>query len=217
MTAAALVVLVVAVAGVNYLSADVNPQTQTPARAPVQQPTAPSLPPLQRETILSGVHAVDICPRDANYADANLAFDGDLNTAWRCTRVNNKDGQNIQVDFGRQVDLSQIQFTSGFDADAPDHTDQWGKHRIVTKYMVYFPKELNRKPAELTTNGDRDWRPLKIDPPATVSKLLIKIVETSDPPQMSAPTKESDGSTPDDVTTVAISEIQFIGVDKRPA
>lgn len=217
LTIAALVALLVAVAGVNYLTADVNPQAQTPTRAPAQQPTAPSLPPLQRETILTGVHAVDICPRDANYADANLAFDGDFSTAWKCTRVGNKDGQNIQVDFGRQVDLSQIRFTSGFDAPAPDGSDQWGKHQIVTKYMVYFPKELNRKPAELTTNGDRDWRPLKIDPPATVSKLLIKVVETSDPPQTSTSTKESAGSTPDDVTTVAISEIQFIGVEKRPA
>lgn len=217
LTAAALVVLVVAVAGVNYLIADVNPQAQTASSAPPQQPPAPSLAPLQQKTILTGAHAADICPKDANYADANLAFDGDFNTAWICTRVGNKDGQNIQVDFGRQVDLSQIRFTSGFDAPAPDGSDQWAKHRIVTKYMVYFPKELNRQPVPLVTNGERDWRPVNIDPPATISKLLIKVVETSDPPQTAAPTTESAESTPDDVTTVAISEIQFIGTEKHAA
>lgn len=212
LTAAVLVVLLVAVAGVNYLTHDVNPQAQnTTSTAP--QPPAPNLAPINRDTIITGVHATDICPRDANYSDANRAVDGDLNTAWRCTRVKNKDGQNIQMDFGRQVTLSQIRVTSGFDATAPDGTDQWGKNRIVTKYMVYFPKELNRAPLTLVTNGDRDWRPLNIDPPATVSKLLIKVVETSDPPQSSPPTKESAAPTPDEVTTVAISEIQFIGIE----
>lgn len=216
LTAAALVVLVLAVAGVNYLTADVNPQTQASSSAAAPPPTAPTLPPLNRDTILTGVHATDICPRDANYSDANRAFDGDFNTAWECTRVKNKDGQNIQVDFGRQVTLSQIRFTSGFDATAPDGSDQWSKHRIVTKYLVYFPKELNREPVELVTNGDRDWRPVNITPPATVSKILIKVVETSDPPQSGTAPKESAAPTPDDVTTVAISEIQFIGIDNRP-
>jgi len=217
LTAAALVVLLVAVAAVNYLTSDVNPQPPNNSSVAAPQPTAPNLPPINRDTIISGVHATDICPRDANYSDTNRVVDGDFSTAWVCTRVKNKDGQNIQFDFGRQVTLSQIRFTSGFDAAAPDGTDQWGKHRIVTKYIVYFPKELNRPPVTIVTNGERDWRPLNIDPPATISKLLIKVAETSDPPQSAAPTKESTEPKPEDVTTVAISEIQFIGVDgNRP-
>jgi len=217
LTAAALVVLLVAVAGVSYLASDVTPQTQTNTSGAAPQPSAPTLPPISRDTIISGVHATDICPRDANYSDTNRAVDGDFSTAWVCTRVKNKDGQNIQFDFGRQVTLSQIRFTSGFDAAAPDGTDQWSKHRIVTKYIVYFPKELNRPPVTIVTNGERDWRPLSIDPPATVSKLLIKVAETSDPPQSASPTKESTEPKPEHVTTVAISEIQFIGVDgNRP-
>ncbi len=215
LTAAALVVLLVAIAGVDYLTSDVNPQTPTTTSGAATQPPAPSLPPINRDTIINGVHATDICPRDANYSDVNRAFDGDFSTAWVCTRVKNKDGQNIQVDFGRQVTLSQLRFTSGYDAAAPDGTDQWSKpgRRIVTKYIVYFPKELNRPPMTIVTNGERDWRPLNISPPATVSKLLIKVAETSDPPQSASPTKESASPTSDDVTTVAISEIQFIGVD----
>lgn len=216
LTAVALVVLLVAVAGVNYLTSDVNPQAQTTAHAPPRPPSA-SLPPLNRDTILSGVHATDICPRDANYSDANRAFDGDFNTAWVCTRAKNQDGQMIQVDFGRQVTLTQIRAIGGFDATAPDGTDQWPKHRIVTKYEIYFPKELNRPPIPLATDGARDWRPANITPPATLSKILIRVAETSDPPQPATPTQESGTPASDDVTTVATSEIQFIGIDNRPA
>lgn len=212
LTAAALVVLVVATAGINYLTADINPQAHTPTTAAPPPPPPANLPPLQTNTILTGAQATDNCPRDANYADANRAFDGDFTTAWTCTRAKNDDGQLMQVDFGRQTTLSQVRAIGGFDATAPDGTDQWGKHRIVTKYEIYFPKELNREPVTLTTDGARDWRFANITPPAIVSKLLVRVAETSDPPQTNSPTNERDSdNTTDDTTTVATSEIQFIG------
>jgi hypothetical protein len=42
---------------------------------------------------------------------------------------------------------------------------------------------------------------------------LIRIKETSDPPQPATTTSQTASATPDDVTTVAISEIQFIGTE----
>lgn len=217
-TAAVLAVLLVALAGVNYFTTDVNPRPSTTAPMATPQPSLAKAP-LRRDTILKGVTAADLCPRDANYSEANRAFDDDFSTAWSCTRVKNQDGQAIQVDFGRQVTLNQIRFTSGFDATAPDGTDLWSKHRIVTQFEVYFPKDLRRDPITIDTGGTRNWRVITggLNPPATVSKLLIRIKETSDPPQPATPTSESASSTPDDVTTVAISEIQFIGTDGHHA
>ena len=90
-----------------------------------------------------------------------------------CTRAKNQDGQQLQVDFGRQVTLTQIRVIGGFDATAPDGTDQWSKHRIVTKLEVYFPRDLRRDPVTIDTGGVRDWRFIALNPPATVSKLLI--------------------------------------------
>lgn len=212
MTVAAVAILLVALAGVNYLTTDVNPPAPaTPATA--APPPPPSQAPLNRDTILSGATASDVCPRDPNYSDANRAFDSDFNTAWVCTRAKNQDGQQIQIDFGRQVTLTQIRIIGGFDATAPDGTDQWSKHRIVTKLEVYFPKDLRRDPVTIDTGGARDWRFIALNPPATVSKLLIRVAETSPPPQPATPTSETASPNPDEVTSVAMSEIQFIGID----
>ena len=40
----------------------------------------------------------------------------------------------------------------------PDGTDQWSKHRIVTKLEIWFPKDLRRDPVTNDTGGVRDWR-----------------------------------------------------------
>ena len=216
LTAATIAILVVALAAVNYLSADVNAPA-TPTTATAAPPPPPSQAPLRRDTILSGVTATDVCPRDPNYSEANRAFDGDFNTAWNCTRAQNQDGQTIQIDFGRQVTLTQIRAIGGFDATAPDGTDQWAKHRIVTKLEVWFPKDLRRDPVTIDTGGVRDWRFIALTPPATVSKLLIRVAETSDAPQPATPATETAAPGADEVTSVAISEIQFIGTDGMPA
>ena len=216
LTAAAVVILLVALAGVNFFTSDVNPPA-APTTTAAAPPPPPSQLPLNRDTILSGVKAADVCPRDPNYSDSNRAFDGDFNTAWVCTRAKNQDGQQLQVDFGRQVTLTQIRVIGGFDATAPDGTDQWSKHRIVTKLEVYFPKDLKRDPVTIDTGGVRDWRFISLNPPATVSKLLVRVAETSDPPQPPTPTSEPASPNPDEVTSVAISEIQFIGRDGTTA
>lgn len=210
LTAAGIVVLLVLLTGVNYLTTDVNPAA-TPTNATTAPPPLPSQAPLRRDTILTGVTAKDVCPRDPNYSDSNRAFDGDFNTAWSCTRAKNEDGQYIQADFGRQVTLSQIRAIGGFDATAPDGTDQWSKHQLVTKLEVYFPKDLRRDPVTIDTGGVRDWRFITLDPPATVSTLLIRVAETSAPPTPA--TSETTAPNPDEVTSVAMSEIQFIGID----
>lgn len=221
LTAACVVVLVAGLAGVKALTTDLTPPPPTKP-ATVAQPTS-SVTPLATETILTGVHAKDKCPKDANYADVNNAFDGDKDTAWVCTRVGNHDGQQIQVDFGRQVTITNIRLDGGFDSLAPDGTDQWSKHRIVTKLEVWFPTDLKRKPVTINTGGARDFRviPGGLQPPATVSSLLLRVAETSDPPPPATPvTPTTESASPtNDITTVAISEIQFIGYDgaSRPS
>lgn len=210
LTAAGIVVLLVALTGVNYLTTDVNPAA-APTNATAAPPPPPSQAPLRQDTILTGVTAKDICPRDPLYSDSNRAFDGDFNTAWVCTRVKNQDGQQLQVDFGRQVTLTQIRAIGGFDATAPDGTDEWSKHQLVTKLEVYFPKDLRRDPVTIDTGGVRDWRFITLNPPATVSTLLLRVAETSDPPTPA--TSETTAPNPDEVTSVAMSEVQFIGID----
>ena len=214
-TIAAVVILLAALSGVKYLSTDVHPEPRTAPTTPT--PTAAPQAPLIHDTILKDITATDACPKDGNYSDANRAVDGDITTAGVCTRAKNKDGQILQISFGRQVTLTQIRVICGFDATAPDGTDQWSKHRICTSLEVWFPKDLKRDPILIDTGGIRDWRPITLSPPATVSKLLIRVKETSDPPQPATPTTDTAAPGPDNVTTIAISEIQFIGTDSAHA
>lgn len=205
-TAAAIAILGVAVAGVNYLSTDVTPPTP-PATKAAPQPPTPSKAPLRKTTVLTGVTATDMCAHDDAYSEAGRAFDGDFSTAWNCTRAKNKDGQIIQVDFGRQVTIEQVRLMSGV----------WDNHNVVTSIEVWFPKDLQRAPATLKTDDPKDWRGITLSPPATLSKLLIRVAETSDPQPPTTPTPERSPQTPDDVSTVAISDIQFIGTTATTA
>ncbi|SIJ21372.1 F5/8 type C domain-containing protein [Mycobacteroides abscessus subsp. abscessus] len=211
-TGALFVVLLIVLAGVRFLSVDVSPPVTTAASTPTPPPA--SRAPINPTTIITGATADDLCPRDDNYSPASNLLDGDPNTAWTCTRVKNQDGQQIRIDFNRQVTLYQVRALCGFDAYAPDGTDQWAKHKVCTKLEIYFPKDLNRDPITLTTDGARDFRPVNIEPPATVSKILIRVAETADPPQSANPRAETTTAAPpgaDEVTSVAISDLQFIG------
>lgn len=201
-----LIILLAALAAVRYLNRDVTPQAAAP-QPQNSQAAAPSLPPLRKDGVLTGVHAKDRCPRDANYANANNAFDGDLNTAWICTRAKNEDGQVIQVDFGRQVTLTQIRCIGGFVAP-----DQWNRHQIVTEFEIWFPKELRRDPITINTDGAPDYRSVigGVNPPATLSQILIRVKTTISPPN---PPEQDSQATGDKITTVASSECQFIGTD----
>ena len=74
LTAAAIVILLVALAFVNFATTDVNPSTNS-TTATAAPPPPPTQPPLRRDAILSGVKATDVCPRDPNYSDSNRAFE----------------------------------------------------------------------------------------------------------------------------------------------
>jgi len=218
-TLAALIVLVVALSFVRMLATDnTGPITATTRHRP--PPTSqPDPSPVAAETILTGITASDYCPKDhgEQYSPIANAFDNNTNTAWICTRAKNKDGQLIPVDFGRDVTLTQIRIVPCFDAripDTPDGVDQCSKHRIVMKLVIYYPKELNRKPDVIDTYGKRGYSfiPGGIKNPPKLSKLLLRVAETIDPPQSAADTTQTSEPSPaDDTTTVAISEIQFLG------
>lgn len=203
-----IMVLVVAIIGVRKLAADAHLPAQTAAPSSAQ-PTVTHNP-VATPVILTGVTGRDFCPRDENYKTIANAVDNNPATAWKCTRVKNEDGQNIMFDFGRQVTISQIRGMFGFDCcTGSGGSDEWGANRIPTKIDIYFPKELRRPPLSLYTEGARDWRWVNVIPPATVSKLAMRIVESVDPPNPVTPTARPSGG--DDVTTVAIGDIQFIG------
>lgn len=204
-----IVVLVAAIIGVRKLAADAHVSAQTAAPT-ASQPAATHNSPVPTPVILTGIKGKDFCPRDDNWRSIDNALDLKPATAWRCTRVKNEDGQNIMFDFGRQVTLTQIRGIFGFDCcTASGGPDEWGKNKIPSRIDIYFPKELRRPPLTLHTEGARDWRWVNVIPPATLSKLAIRIVETVDPPNPPTPTAAPSGG--DEVTTVAIGDIQFIG------
>lgn len=219
-TFAVLIVLLAALGVVRRLATDNSPGSAAPTTRHGPPTTSQQAsPPVPEETILTGITATDQCPKDhgEQYSPIANAFDNNANTAWICPRVKNKDGQHILVDFGREVTLTQCRIIPGFDAripDAPDGVDQWTKHRIGMDFTLYYPKELNRKPDVIHTYGKRGYSFILggIPNPPKLSKLLIVVTKTIDPPQSPSDTAQNNDPSPsNDVTTVAVSEIQFLG------
>jgi hypothetical protein len=71
----------------------------------------------------------------------------------------------------RQVTLAQIRFVGGFDPTAPDGTDQWTKHRIVTRSRGAPPDpDPGRSPTDLGHGCRRLWCPRPPSPPPPASK-----------------------------------------------
>lgn len=215
-TIGVIMVLMVALSVVRFLVSDSTPPT--PTAIPQRTPTTSAPPSSENvsEVIITGITVKDECPKGhgEEYSPAQNLVDNNLNTAWICTRAQNKDGQHLLFDFGRQCTVSKVRADGGFDAripDTPDGVDQWGKHRVVIDLEVYFPKELKRNPVVLHVNGVRKWQDVVIDPPATVSKLLIRVAKTADAQQSDTTDTDNTNSATQDVTTVAMSDVQFIG------
>ena len=179
LTATAIVILLVALAFVNFATTDVNPSTNS-TTATAAPPPPPTQPPLRRDTILSGVKATDVCPA-TRITPTPTAFDTTSTPHGYAPepRIRKATAPNRLRPPG---DTDPIRVIGGFDATAPDGTDQWSKDQIVTKPEVWFPKDLRRDPVTIDTGGARDWRFIALNPPAAVSKLLIRVAKTQTRP-----------------------------------
>jgi hypothetical protein len=215
--AAVLAAVVLLLLGMQHLVRDA-PTATAPSAPPISSAATHS-PAGPHNVVLRPAEVKDLCPKDApGYSPPENMFDGKISTAWVCPRAGDNNGQLIKISFERLVSISQIRVVGGYPFRRPDGVNEWSLHRIVTSMEFRFPRESAHAPVTVNTEGKPDFASTAVSPPATTSRVLGIVKETSDPPPATntttptttdAPARSDDGQPH---TTVAISEIEIIGI-----
>jgi hypothetical protein len=100
---------------------------------------APSVP---EETALPTEAAiVELRPENASSScppggtSAALAFSSKPENAWVCGRANNTDGAIMNIVFSKPVIVKSVTVMPGWNYVAPNGTDKWNQHRLITKIL----------------------------------------------------------------------------------
>ncbi|WP_280454005.1 hypothetical protein [Nocardia brasiliensis] len=118
------------------------------------------------------------CP--AGSTDPALAFDADPATAWMCVRVYGIDGQILTVKLDHPYVITRMSIIPGWLRQNADGSDEWIKHRVVTKLRYTFDDPAHTS-IEQPTQNTRDEVVTAITPPVLASTIQITIQSTTAP------------------------------------
>lgn len=177
------------------------PETTPPAVAPPKPVDAP----------LKIDKAEARCPRGG--ADANNAFDGHMETAWRC-QMPYGPGQRLVIHLGNTSVVSKLTIVPGFQKFSADG-DEWTKYHTVTKVRWLFGPYDQTKPCNLDNNcldtnteNARQPVPVPVQPNKTTDTITMLVLQTTPPPSAGGILS---GDSTSQADTFAVSEIQVIG------
>lgn len=170
-----------------------EPQESRPlAVTPAPTQAAPSTEDAGSST-LEVESAESKCPPGGT--DGMDAFSGEPDKAWSCPRAYKIDGQVLRIDLGQEYEIDSIGIVPGWDHVGTDGTDQWTKHRTVSRVSYQFDDDDKT----IYTQETLDQRSLvvtQIEPPLKASEIVLTVLKSS-----------GDSS----VETVAISSIVITG------
>lgn len=175
------------------------PQAGTSTHAPVAPPPpAPALPMTNpADDVPIPFQASSPCPQAGSGAAQNVASE-DPTRAWVCMR--DSDGQVLTLDMGKPMKVTAISLTPGWIGTDASGTDQWMKHRVVTRVQWILINGADRTVVTQDTKNAHGpvVQPMPSNGPdqgVLASKIQMIILQTSRPPA-DTPTTPAPGGGP---------------------
>lgn len=179
--------------------------------APEETTTPAAAPPKPVDAQIKIDKAEARCPRGG--ADANMAFDGHMETAWKCPMPYGP-GQRLVIHLGNTYVVSKLTIVPGFQKISADG-DEWTKYHTVTKVRWLFGPYDQTKPCTLDNNcldtnteNAREPVPVPVQPNKTTDTITMVVLQTTPPPSAGGILS---GDSTSQADSLAVSEIQVIG------
>ena len=187
--------------------------------APVPAGVAVAPPPAQTENpdaepSTGALAPATVSGKCVGDSDAVAPFAGEKSRAWVCGRANGLDGAVLNITFNKPVVITAITVVPGFNYVAPDGSDEWDRHRLVTGVTwrmggKSFPQTINPTRTGVTTKF----------PSVITQEMSLTITSSTRPAKTAAvPGIGAAGTDADAVDdTTAISSIVITGHPVDPA
>lgn len=179
---AALVALLILV-GI-LLTGNKKEEQSTPEPTQETQQTQESNDQQQAAELPGVIQPVNVTARCAN-EDTNPAamFDPNKTTAWICQRAMGVDGVVAEIDFGKDVTITQVSIVPGFDYLSNTGTNEWTNYRTVNRVSWQFDESGKETVTQDITPAQGSEATKTLDKPVTTRKIYMKVMGTqkSDP------------------------------------
>ncbi|GAA2015223.1 hypothetical protein GCM10009818_29850 [Nakamurella flavida] len=169
---------------------------------PSTAPTVPITPvPVSGQATCEAPPGVDAAGAAQTY-EVGRAFDGALDTAWRC--AGDASGQTVTFDLGQPVLLTSVGLVPGYDKiDPVDGADRFAQGRTVVRARWVFD---DGSTLEVAPNGARGMQTTPVQ--VTTQTVQLQILET----RPGTTVTDNAGVEWGAVDATAVSEVAFAGL-----
>lgn len=158
---------------------------EEPAPEPTQETQQTQENTQQQAAELPGViQPVNVTSRCANEdSNPSAMFDPNKTTAWICQRAMGVDGVVAEIDFGKDVTITQVSVVPGFDYLSNTGTNEWTNYRTVNRIAWQFDETGKETVIQDITPAQGSEATKTLESPVTTRKIYMKIMGTqkSDP------------------------------------
>lgn len=155
------------------------------ATQPEVQANQEEQPSQQQASELPGIiQPVNVTTRCMN-EDSNPAsmFDPNNTTAWICQRAMGVDGVVAEIDFGKEVTVTQLSIVPGFDYLSNTGTNEWTNYRVVNRVAWQLDEDGKETVIQDITPAQGSEATKTLETPVKTRKIYMKVMGTqkSDP------------------------------------
>mgnify|MGYP002757607159 FL=1 len=110
--------------------------------------------------------------------DSNPAsmFDPNNTTAWICQRAMGVDGVVAEIDFGKEVTVTQLSIVPGFDYLSNTGTNEWTNYRVVNRVAWQMDEAGKETVIQDITPAQGSEATKTLENPVKTRKIYMKVM-----------------------------------------